>query len=135
MKVTPLILIRDSIIRWGLLKHNTKKHQRNILNGTYYYVLFISFTSLYYRLKYVNLIAISLPCCYFFYFLALYVTFNVNGIDWTIWNWIVKGIEQFSLSYFVADVTHLKKFEKTRKIIYIYTYIYIISKQTVGANS
>ena len=39
-----------------------------------------------------------------FYFLVLYVTYNVKGKDWIIWNWIVKGIEQFSISYFVGDV-------------------------------
>ena len=40
-----------------------------------------------------------------FHFLALQVTCNVKDIDWIIGNWIVKGIEQFSLLYIVADET------------------------------
>ena len=57
---------------------------------------FTSVLPVYYCVKYVNLNVVSLLCCYVFTFLH-YVTCNVRGID-SIRNWIIKGIQQFSVS-------------------------------------
>ena len=72
----------------------------------------------------LNLIVFSLLCCCFLLSCVTNVTCTVKGINWTIWNRIVKRIELFSLYFVVYVMVYLWAVEgRIRKMLLKKTHV------------